>query len=604
MSLGVGTRIDRYTLLELLGEGGQGAVWKVEDPLAPGELRALKLIGLRLAGEEELERLRREARVLARLEHPSLCRCHGLFEDLTQDVLGFAMDYVAGRSLGEALSDARLSGELREQVLLHVTRALAYVHEQGAVHRDVKLANVLLEDGFWKKPADPSTVKLVDFGIAALDGVRKRLTATGFAVGTPAYMAPEQIEPGHWGADGLTPAADLFGLGVLAWKVTVGGHPTGVGREAALGDYAMAYRKVVATGMWPPKMPGRRGMRPYRRCLELHPQDRYANAGELLRKLEAQAEGGGAGAVDVTGVHVEPKEPVESFARSDVDRSNDKVTRLDRKAAPVPPGDTEPGAPQIASVMRVEGGPSAPQARPDGGRGHGAGLALFVVLVASFVTLGLWALGSFGESSASSSEALPTGAVTTGTPSSAPSGRGTATSALSGAPRMPATCDPSGARCSCCATNLDCGGDCDDRIPDAEEFELRLLVVHQKPVSGPNAVPMKGIRVKACVDTMPRQCADLSNGITSLHVTAELLNRTGVELEILRGKESIASWAAVRREPLTWAKRCESLVFNFQSGPYRTRPKFAHPDLRRIAFRLDPPGAIPPRCPGDQALLP
>ena len=308
MGIGVGTRIDRYTLLELLGEGGQGAVWKVEDPLAPGELRALKLVGLRLAREEELERLRREARTLARLEHPSLCRCHGLFEDLTQEVLGFSMDYVAGRSLGDALSDARLSGELREQALLHVTRALAYVHEQGAVHRDVKLANVLLEDGFWKKPADPSTVKLVDFGIAALDGVRKRLTATGFAVGTPAYMAPEQIEPQHWGAKGFEAAADLFGLGVLAWKLFIGGHPTGLARGAELGDYVMAYREAESTGRWPPKMPTRGAVRVYRRCLALHPQDRYASAGELGERF-AKAIGQGPDGLDgVTGVHGEPKE--------------------------------------------------------------------------------------------------------------------------------------------------------------------------------------------------------------------------------------------------------------------------------------------------------
>ena len=120
-----GDRVDRYELLARLGEGAQGEVWTAHDPLS-GDLVALKLMRRKHASDEALERGRREARTLAKLDHPSLCHCHSLFEDLEKDVLGFAMDFVDGESLDEAATDERLTSSARQHIAFHLAGALAH----------------------------------------------------------------------------------------------------------------------------------------------------------------------------------------------------------------------------------------------------------------------------------------------------------------------------------------------------------------------------------------------------------------------------------------------------------------------------------------------
>lgn len=280
MTLGAGDRVDRYMLEELLGEGGQGSVWRARDPLSPGDARAVKLIETRRASDTELERARREARALAKLDHPSLCRCHGLFEDVHHHVLGVALDFADGVSLAAAIDDARMTPALREQALMHVAGALAHVHRHGLVHRDVKPLNVMVGSGFWNAPGDAGHIKLVDFGIADI-GHGKRLTQQGHVMGTPPYMAPEQIEPSHWG-DERTAAIDVFSFGVMCWLVLMGRHPTGLGSEAHLGDYAVAYRRA-ASGAWPPRLPVACALTPaLTKALALHARDRWPDCGALL----------------------------------------------------------------------------------------------------------------------------------------------------------------------------------------------------------------------------------------------------------------------------------------------------------------------------------
>lgn len=280
MVLGAGDRVDRYVLDELLGEGGQGSVWRASDPLSPTEARAVKLIDTRRASDTELERARREARALARLDHPSLCRCHGLFEDVHHHVLGVAMDFADGVSLAAAIDDPRMSLAMREQALLHVASALAHVHKHGLIHRDVKPLNVVVTDGFWSAPGEARHIKLVDFGIADI-GHGKRLTKEGHVLGTPPYMAPEQIEPSHWG-DERSPAIDVFSFGVMCWLVLADEHPTGLGPEAHLGDYAVAYRRA-ASEAWPPRLPLDCALTSaLTRALGLHARDRWADCGAML----------------------------------------------------------------------------------------------------------------------------------------------------------------------------------------------------------------------------------------------------------------------------------------------------------------------------------
>src|SRR3954471_6204087 len=127
--LSAGITVDRYRLVAPLGSGGQGSVWRAEDPLHGDAAVALKLISLHLVGAGEIDRFRREARVLARLSHPSLPRCHAFFEDLHRDVLGFPLDLVEGSPLSALLNEAELTEAQRRAMLRHIAGALRYIHE-------------------------------------------------------------------------------------------------------------------------------------------------------------------------------------------------------------------------------------------------------------------------------------------------------------------------------------------------------------------------------------------------------------------------------------------------------------------------------------------
>ncbi len=302
MPLETGVRVDRYELLQPLGEGGQGAVWKARDLLSPESERAIKLLTLKHARTEDVERARREARVLARLNHPSLCRCHGLFEDLEHEVLGIVMDYVDGFSVHELLGDTRFSTEHRACLVRHLIAALAHIHEHGLVHRDVKLDNILVTRAFWERPGTSSNVKLVDFGIASLGDACGRLTTPGYVIGTPPFMAPEQIEPKQWRSEIPTPATDVFAVGIVSWLLLCGDHPTGLAENASLADFAVAYRNA-SSGKWPPRWTGPRALSDMRKCLALYPADRPANAGILAARFDQPSD---APSGDVTAISTSP----------------------------------------------------------------------------------------------------------------------------------------------------------------------------------------------------------------------------------------------------------------------------------------------------------
>ena len=229
----------------MLGEGAQGSVWKADDLLHPEQPRALKLVRLAATRRDDAERVRREARGLSTLKHASLVSCHALFEDLKLGVLGMALDFVDGQSLGKALVDSRLTDRHRVKALCHVARALAYVHGEGHLHRDLKLDNVLVTQKFYENPEEPSNVKLVDFGIARFGVVDQALTATNAIVGTMTYIAPELLDPRFFGAKEPSPAADVFAFGVMAHKISARRPPNGL---AAGLEPGRLWRRLSARG--------------------------------------------------------------------------------------------------------------------------------------------------------------------------------------------------------------------------------------------------------------------------------------------------------------------------------------------------------------------
>lgn len=197
------------------------------DSLAPSQTRALKLLKVRDASPAAIERIRLEARAVARLSHPSLVQVHVLFEDPRTGIVAMVTDFVDGISLADALGDPRLTMRLREHVLGHVLRGLASVHEQGLAHRNLKLENVILSRDFWQAPERPTNVKIVDFGIAP-----------GPESDTPAYLPPELVLGGSTNPK----SRDVFAFGVLGSYLLSASHPTGLSPVASLKDYAEAYR--------------------------------------------------------------------------------------------------------------------------------------------------------------------------------------------------------------------------------------------------------------------------------------------------------------------------------------------------------------------------
>jgi serine/threonine protein kinase len=206
----------RYRLVRQLGRGGMGAVWLGEDQLAGRQVAVKELRPPAGTSEEEQDVFRRralsEARSAARLAHPNAVTLYDVIPaSPADDAVYLIMEYVAGASLAQLVAErGPLSEPRAAEIALQLLSVLDAAHELGIVHRDIKPANIMIT------PA--GQVKLTDFGIAHVVG-GTRLTSGG-VVGTPAYMAPEQLQ----GFD-LTPAVDCWALGVTLYDAVAGRNP-------------------------------------------------------------------------------------------------------------------------------------------------------------------------------------------------------------------------------------------------------------------------------------------------------------------------------------------------------------------------------------------
>lgn len=202
--------LGEYEILAELGRGGMATVYLAHD-IALDRKVAIKVMSPALLdGEGAIERFKREARTAGNLSHPHIIPIHAVRE--SGDLLYFVMKYVEGRPLDEVIkAQGGLPVRMVVQILSEVAGALAYAHRKGVVHRDVKPANVMLDDDGW--------AVVTDFGIAKV--VQKQgLTMTGTTVGTPAYMSPEQCI-----ARDVTGLADQYSLGIVAWEMLAGHVP-------------------------------------------------------------------------------------------------------------------------------------------------------------------------------------------------------------------------------------------------------------------------------------------------------------------------------------------------------------------------------------------
>ena len=267
----------RYELLELLGVGGMGRVFRARDRVAD-EVIALKLL-LR-PGAGQLEQLRRELRGARKVLHPGVVRLHDLLE--IDGRLALSMEYVAGESLKSRLERGPFAPAALASLADDLAKAVAAAHAVGVVHRDVKPANVMLR-------ADDGHAVVTDFGVsridraagvlpvAPVDGSPAEVTHVGLA-GTPLYMAPEQLcgEP-------VGPQADLYALGLVLYEAATGQVPH---RESSL----VALRSRRAEEPAPPLASVRPDVAPrlcemVDRCLMADPARRFASGAALVAFL-------------------------------------------------------------------------------------------------------------------------------------------------------------------------------------------------------------------------------------------------------------------------------------------------------------------------------
>lgn len=200
----------RFAIERVAGAGSMGTVFLARDTETGAEV-ALKV--LRTGGLEA--RFEREAEILARLVHPRIVRYLGNGVTAVGERF-LALEWIQGDTLRARIARAGLSVHEALEVGIAIAEALEAVHQRGIVHRDVKPSNVLLPGG---RVAD---AKLTDFGIAQLAGDHRRVTRTGDLLGTPAYMAPEQLER----AGRVGPACDVFALGALLFECLTGRAPS------------------------------------------------------------------------------------------------------------------------------------------------------------------------------------------------------------------------------------------------------------------------------------------------------------------------------------------------------------------------------------------
>jgi predicted Ser/Thr protein kinase len=201
---------DRFVIKRALGTGGMGAVYLANDERL-GESVALKIMhGMALLDPAAGDRLRREASAARRISHPNVVKIHDVGEDAGHVFL--SMEYVDGQSLKELISRQRMLPLERVRAYLsEICVGLSAAHGQGVIHRDLKPANIIV--------TPEQRVKIIDFGLARIANL-EGMTATGMLLGTPEYMAPEQIKGGN-----IDPRTDLYSLGALAYHAITGRPP-------------------------------------------------------------------------------------------------------------------------------------------------------------------------------------------------------------------------------------------------------------------------------------------------------------------------------------------------------------------------------------------
>jgi serine/threonine protein kinase len=270
--LSPGTLLGPYQVLAYLGAGGMGQVYRACDVRLKRDV-AIKALPLELKHvSDRCARLRREAILLASLNHPNIAMIHDIVE--SEHTVYLVLELVEGITLAERLFEGPFSLEKILQISRQIAVALAAAHKKGIVHRDLKPANIMVTAG--------GLVKVLDFGLAkALPHIHAFTdihSGPGFTFGTPAYMSPEQAR-----GDSIDFRSDIFCFGIMAYEMAAGTRPfNGHSLPAIVAQ--ILEKEPIPLARVRPDLP-QEFSRIVHRCIQKNPAERYADTGELTKDL-------------------------------------------------------------------------------------------------------------------------------------------------------------------------------------------------------------------------------------------------------------------------------------------------------------------------------
>jgi len=271
-------KIGRYDVVDEIGRGAMGVVYRARDPLIGREV-ALKALRISVAlSKEESEQFRqrfiREAQSAGILSHPNIVTIHDIISSSEDDLTYIAMEFVPGQTLRHLLSSEEpFSLELAVDIIRQVADGLDYAHSKGVVHRDIKPANILIAEG--------DRAKITDFGIARVNA--SNLTLDGQLLGTPNYMAPEQVV-----GNAVDHRADLFSLGVVFYE-TLTRHKPFPGENLTAVAHRVVYEPFEPAENYLPDLP-MEIREVLRKSLEKEPAKRYQRGAEFSLALKRALE--------------------------------------------------------------------------------------------------------------------------------------------------------------------------------------------------------------------------------------------------------------------------------------------------------------------------
>jgi tetratricopeptide (TPR) repeat protein/predicted Ser/Thr protein kinase len=267
----IGTMVSHYKILEKLGEGGMGVVYKAHDTRLD-RIVALKFLPPRMSsGEDHVQRFLQEARAAAKLHHPNICTVFALEDGDRQPFI--VMEFVEGRTLQQQIAaGGGTPADLSESthIATQVGEALREAHRKGIIHRDIKPSNIMI--------TPDHRAKVMDFGLARMNMIGRDLTRTGTVLGTLHYMSPEQLQ-----GFPVDQRSDIFSFGVVLYEMLTGKRPFDAEYQAAL-LYAIINQDPVSADDLNASVP-RALAESVSRCLSKRPEDRYPSMDDLLRDL-------------------------------------------------------------------------------------------------------------------------------------------------------------------------------------------------------------------------------------------------------------------------------------------------------------------------------